>query len=252
MDLGFDSSWATNTARSRSLGPSASGALAEGSSESKLDSVTLGAMWRALVSGAARVVDSFATSERHGLVLATDAERPGTALPERQLAVLEAVLLATQQKSVGIDLARSPSSVACSLKKTLSRMGVCDIPSRIPLLFVVAAHAARTTDVSCSVRVSEQRAGTAVYRTFTLHDPSAWLAARLSVGRARVARLRIEGKSYEQIATHCQISVRTVANHLATIHRTLEVSGRLGLLARLAQEYVRGNVPTLGVTTEPR
>jgi DNA-binding NarL/FixJ family response regulator len=122
-------------------------------------------------------------------------------------------------------------------------MGLSFLPSRLPLIVVIAAHAARTPQSLCSVRVSKQRAGQVSYEAFTLHDPSAWLAERLTPAQCRIARLWIEGEPHGVIAANCVIKKRTVANHMAAIYQTLGVSGRLDLLLHLAEEYARGAVP---------
>jgi DNA-binding CsgD family transcriptional regulator len=211
--------------------------------DSVVDDRALVNLWRLLTAGTVRIVDSFSTSDRLGIVVTSRANEPDRPIAANQLAIFERVLVATHQKPVGIDMRTSASSITNSLKSVMVRMGLNCLPSRLPLLLVVAAHAARTPASRCSARVGGQLAGDVLYRTFTLHEPSAWLSARLTAAQSRVVSLWIEGRTHDEIAKVCDISPRTATNHLAASYKKLNVSGRLHLMSRLADEYVRGGVP---------
>jgi len=206
------------------------------------DETALAGLWRSLTAGTSRIVETFSTSDRMGLAVTSRLGPPLQPIAERPLAVLERVLVAAQQKAVGYDFDASPSNITSVLKQALAAMGLACLPSRLPLLLVVAAHAARTPGATCSVRVGSQRVGEILYQTFTLHDATAWLGERLTLAQGNVANAWIDGKTHAEIAASCNISKRTVANHLAAVYQTLKVSGRLGLLSLLSAEYLAGRV----------
>jgi DNA-binding CsgD family transcriptional regulator len=214
------------------------------SGDSVLDHTALARLWQALKNGTSRVVETFSTPGRMGIVVTTPlAPRARPVAPE-SWALLEALLVAARQKSVGFDHGLAASSVNRRLKQALAAMGVDCLPSRLPLMLVVAAHLAHTPGSALSVRVGRQPAGDLLYETFTLHEPSAWLAQRLAPAQCRVASLWIEGKAHDEIASITGVAERTVANHLAAIYRKLSVSGRLELLRHLSMEYALGRVPS--------
>ena len=207
------------------------------------DDKALATLWHSLTSGSSKIVDVFSTSDRLGMVVASHVGASAGPVAERDLGVLERVMISAQQKSVGFDVRVSPAGLNRILMRALAHLGLDCTPSRLPLLLVVAAHAARTPGAICSVRVGTQRADGALYQSVTLHDATAWLQARLTPSQSKIANLLIEGKTHAEIADRCNIVKRTVANHLAAVYGELRLSGRLALLSRLATDYVRGDVP---------
>lgn len=207
-----------------------------------VDEHALSELWVSLTTGTSRIVEVFATSERQGLIVAACRGTAPQPLPRRGLALLERVLNASQQKVVAIETRNSQPGINRLLTQVLTQMGLSCVPSRLPLLLAVASRAARSPGAACAARVSRQSAGDTVYQSITLQDPTAWLRARLSPAQCRIARLLIDGKTHAEMATLRNISERTVANHLAAIYQRLNVSGRLDLLRRLAEEYVCGGV----------
>lgn len=196
--------------------------------------------WAALTAGTQWVEGHFFAHGRIGLCLSSAAVRP---LSARHQAILQRFLAADANKVVGFDEGVAASTVTALLQQTLRGLGIDCVPSRVPFLLVVAAAAARLGAPIPGVRRGEQTLGATTQSVLTLHDPSRWLAMRLTPSEARVALLRLEGLSYAEIAAHRGSASRTVANLLASGYRKLKIGGRSELMALLADEYRRGNVP---------
>jgi hypothetical protein len=203
----------------------------------------LGALWRGLVHGEAKITRSFVERGQFGMVLRWRSGGATEAVPPNQVEALERLFQSGQAKVVSIESGRSLSTIATRAKAALANMGLRCVASRAPLLLVVFARAAAMSSQRCPVVMTERAGEGGILQTVMLHEPELWLAARLSRCQRRVAGYRLEAKSYEETAALCGTSVRTVANQLATVHQTLRVAGGFAMRVLLAEEYLKGNVP---------
>lgn len=213
----------------------------------------LGKLWHSLESGRAKILDSFATSERLGFAVSFDPYGDARPIETEQILALKHLILTTRQKVVSMDLGVGESTVSRVIKSALASMGLPCLPSRIPLLLVVAAVAAHESQEQCVVRTTERLAGQNLFRTISIERPNSWLAKRLTQCQCRVVALRVDSKSLHEISDECGTSLRTVANHLAASYQKLGVSGRFELLSALAAEYIKGTIdrgPTCRATDE--
>jgi DNA-binding CsgD family transcriptional regulator len=198
---------------------------------------SLSAVWKALTSGECRVEDSFLTEERCYLILKRRTGAAGAVWQRpcaRRVHILERMLLEGNQKGVGIDLGLAPSTVALLTKQCLRSLGLACTASRVPPQVVMAVHAARCAQ-RYPARSSELHDVDASYQVISVERPESRLASLLTPAEFLVARLLIEGKSHAEIAARRRTTLRTVANQLGTAFHRLGVSGRLGLIAQLAQ-----------------
>jgi DNA-binding NarL/FixJ family response regulator len=113
-------------------------------------------------------------------------------------------------------------------------MGVPESASRVPLVLVLAAEAARSELWVESTRVTHFTQGPEHYQLVSCARPDAELSRVLAPAACAVTRLLVEGKCHAEIAAARNTSSRTVANQLAAAFTRLQVSGRAELLYRLA------------------
>jgi len=202
----------------------------EQAAASDLSSVEQGCiaeLWRGLVAGTCRVVDSFFSAERCYLVV-RQSERPGGALSGRRLAILEQLLCGGYQLRVAIDFALAPSTVAAAARSALETLGVSGRPSRVHPLLVLAAISAGSSKSRLAKRsvIVEQAS---ILHVWSIPRPEPGCAA-LSPAERAVSRCLVEGLSYDEIAQLRGTSKRTIANQIAAVFRRLGVSGRNELL----------------------
>jgi DNA-binding CsgD family transcriptional regulator len=199
------------------------------------------ALWEELVRGRARVHDHYFDQEWMALRIVSVDKK--VALSNLSQTILNQTFSARAQKVVSIQRGIAPSTVTGALRRALSHLGLECAPSRMPVLLQIIAEAGLIGAPVPNVVSVEQRVDTHLYTTILLHDPSAWLLARLSAGEAAVTRLRLHGTSLEAISSSRGRAVRTIANQLAAAYRKLHVSSRSDLLAMLISEYLQGTVP---------
>ena len=219
--------------------------------------IDLASVWRELVEGESRVVDSFHSEDRCYVVLEAIAPAPERTSRTQagKIRILESILLESAQKNVAIDLGLSPSTVASSLKQCLEQLGVLCTTSRISPLLVASAHAHQTESSQRWARVSSlpglgRGPG---QRVVSIERPESELARMLTPAQYDVIRLLVEGKSHHEIASSRHRSTRTVANQLGAAFRKLGVSGRSELLRRLiTQPAAWGTAIALPAVSEPR
>jgi len=208
----------------------------------------LALLWRELVAGESRVMQSFASEERCYLVLERISDiRPATRGPQaRKIRILESLFFLGAQKNVALEFGVSLSSVAGVTKECLEVLGLPSKPSRVSPLVIAAAHAARGDSIVCWGRASHFAHGGLDYRVVSLARPDAELGSLLTPAQYEVVRLRIEGKSHVEIALSRHRSRRTIANQLAESFRRLGVSGRAELIRCLITQppTVLGRKPT--------
>jgi len=203
--------------------------------------ISLSQLWRALAQGEHGIVDGFFSRERCYLLLSSTKRASSTRVTGRRLAILEAVLSGTRQKSIAIDMVLAPSTVALNSRLALEGLGVNCTPSRAHPLLMLAAKASR-----------EALGSTASYSTFVARDGSAltvvaadrpdrFLERMLPAAELEVIRNLVEGRSYAEIAHARGTSTRTVANQITAVFRRLRLSGRNELVQRLFFERRLGS-----------
>lgn len=200
-------------------------------------------LWRDLSRGTAQVTRSFIRDGQMLMELSIPELENAGPRGHRDLTLFRQFLENPLQKALALDENLSAATIGQILKQSLSSLGVAVAPSRTPLLLVLAARAAVHGHSIDGLLSDERRAERALLRTYALHSPEAWLRRTLSPRQTHVALLRIEGLTHAAIAERCRISIRTVANHVASIHEKLQVKGRLELIYKIASEYEAGRVP---------
>lgn len=200
-------------------------------------------LWRDLSGGAARVTRSCIRDGQVLMELSLPASESASQERDPDLTLFRQFLENPLQKALAFDENLSAGTIGQHLKQSLVSLGVAVAPSRTPLLLVLAARAAARGRNIDGLLSDERRADGALFRTYVLHSPEAWLRRLLSPRQTHIALLRIEGLTHAAIAERCRISIRTVANHVASIHEKLHVNGRLELLYMIASEYEAGRVP---------
>jgi DNA-binding CsgD family transcriptional regulator len=101
---------------------------------------------------------------------------------------------------------------------------------------IAGAHATRGDATVPWGRASEFVRAGVKYRIVSLARPDGELASLLTPAQFDVVRLRVEGKSHDEIAALRHRSRRTIANQLAESFRRLGVSGRAELIRCLITE----------------
>jgi DNA-binding NarL/FixJ family response regulator len=198
-------------------------------------SIALSTLWSDLVSNRFRVADCFFSETRCFLVLkpVVRSGRPDRRLAVRKVRVLERILLGEGQKAVALSLRVAPSTVTLMSGECLRAMGLDCRTSRVPMVLVMGAHAARDLTDFRHGTLSEITVGDTLVRIIGMPRPDAHLPDQLSPAECMVARALVEGKRHEEIARARDTSTRTIANQLASAFHKLRVSGRAELLCRL-------------------
>ncbi len=219
-------------------------AIAAGADDASGQSLPLAELWKLLVTGAVRIVDTFHTDQRCYLTLAAPATlgRAPRRLSARKVVTLQRILLGERQKSVALDCNLAASTIALTVAECLRTLGLDSRTARVPSLVVLAAHASRgLTDVlDCRVSdfalpATEAGQNPRPYRVVSVARPDLDLGPALSAAEYAVARLLVEGKSYAEMALLRGTSVRTVANQVASVFQKVGVSGRSEFLSSLVR-----------------
>lgn len=198
----------------------------------------LATLWDELIAGSTKI-DTWSQTERTWSIVVSrraEKDRPAHALRRRDVAILENALLSGVRKHVAVEVGLSCSSIAVIMQTCFEFMGLSCLPSRIPGLVVVAAHARAHLGNSMPAHAPPVRPElTLSERTITIARPDTLLAAWLAPAEHAVIHLLIEGMTYAEIAEARKTSIRTVANQVASGFRRLDVSGRAELLCMLAR-----------------
>lgn len=219
-------------------------AIAAGADDLSPQGLPLADLWKLLVTGALRVVDTFHTDQRCYLTLASPATlgRAPRRLSARKVVTLQRILLGERQKAVALDCNLAASTIALTVAECLRTLGLDSRTARVPSLVVLAAHASRgVTDVhDCRVSdfilpPTEAVQSPRPYRVVSIARPDLDLGPALSAAEYAVARLLVEGKSYAEMALLRGTSVRTVANQVASVFQKVGVSGRSEFLSSLVR-----------------
>ena len=202
-------------------------------------SLDLATLWRDLMQLKWFAPSGFCSSTHCFLVLSRDEAR-GELRPAvaRALSTLEKVLAGESPKVLAYDGSVSTSTVAARCAIGMQSIGGETKVSAAPLLFLLAAHAARGTDL-----------GSALVRPITSSESQRWLVryerpdlefgASLTDAEREVVRLLLEGRNHAQMSQIRQRSERTIANQLGSAFRKLGATGRTGLVAKLLRERER-------------
>lgn len=187
----------------------------------------LGELWRRLGSCEWQVRDTFATEARlYVTVMESDVRRrrPGS---DAGLAMIEQILVGQSSKAVAIDRRVSDSTIALSIKKRLQLMGLSCKVRAMPLVLTMAARSAcgRLRDPLFGRLAPLGGDLSAGEWVVSVAHPDFRFPKLLSAAERAVLIHALQGKTYVQIATARETSLRTVANQLASIFRKLGVSG---------------------------
>lgn len=210
--------------------------------------VRLSDLWTGLSSGSVSIIASYC-DESHCYVAVQQSQRRRrrSCLSPRNLRMLERVLAGASQKAVALDMGLAPSTVAVTVSRCVHAMGLeCRLAS-VPLLMIMALHAARNETHSPVANMCTLEHEGRSYRVIWATRPDANLLDLLSRGESAVARLMVEGKTYAEIAAMRHRSVRTIANQLAKTYDKLGVSGRVHLVHQLVSRRARARVALSGV-----
>ena len=198
-------------------------------------SVPLATLWQDLISGRSVIVGSRCNAERCFLELESSA-KPAPNIPPQRLQILQRILTGSTQKVVADDLKLAVSTIAAACSYSLQRMGQQRLPSRAPLLLMLAAHAARGVhlpDARKTPTPAPNRWELSVER------PDRKLSQQLTNAERAVLGLVLEGQTHAQIARARGVSTRTVANQLALVFKKFGACGRGALVARLVRDGSR-------------
>jgi DNA-binding CsgD family transcriptional regulator len=186
-------------------------------------------LWGALADGTVRIRHTTFTPTHAGFILERTEYRALHAPGERNLSILERVLLEADQKVVAAEYGLEVSTVTSALRQVLGFFGLSCLPSRVPPLLAMAAHASKHPERPFAAWQVELR-GSESFFEVRARRPEWSLAGRASPAELAVVGLLMEGKTYADIARARSTSVRTVANQMAAIFRRHHVSGRTELV----------------------
>lgn len=195
---------------------------------------SLAVLWRDLVDGRARLVDSFFTQARCYLVLVPRESR-GAVLKGRRLQILEALLCGKDCKNIAFDLGLAPSTISMNAKQALLQLGLACTPARVHPMLAIAAQAARDGELSYFWRSSLFSCDGRNLHVVGTARPEALLAPLLPAAQFAVVQGLVEGQQHIEIARRRGTSTRTVANQLAAAFRRIGVSGRGSLIHHLTR-----------------
>jgi len=194
------------------------------------EQIALSEVWVGLVSGTMHLVDGWHTAVEAGLILEC-CETPRAVSP-KHVEILRRVLVGESQKCVADWANIQNSTVAGRCTAALRAMGRQYQSSRVPLLLMLAAHAASgkplgPAQVARSQSAGRERLTLSVRRTELARENQLTNAERI------VFAMFVGGCSYSEIAQECQKSIRTVANQLQSARRKCAEGGRAAALGRL-------------------
>lgn len=159
------------------------------------------------------------------------------------VSLTERVLCGESPKVLAASLKMSASRVNQQVSSVLRGMGAPESPTKVSILFVMAALAAQGVEVPPAHLEATERPGRVRIRA---RVPGYTFHTRLSSGECEVVRLLIESKTYAQIASMRGTTVRTVANQLCSAFRKLRISGQGELRVRAVLELAQFTGPRGG------
>jgi DNA-binding CsgD family transcriptional regulator len=191
-------------------------------------------LWRGLLSGEYSIEEVSYEAERGFMVIAIGRARKA-AIPHRDVTIVLRVLQGEPAKVVAADFGLSDSGVSTVCSKVLGQFGLERRSSSVSVSLVMAAHAAAGLELP-PARVGAVSVDDGVRWTVNVEHPGTHLARFLTRSEHAVVRLALEGKTIEHSARARRVSVRTVANQLATAYKKLGISGRSALRAYAVRE----------------
>jgi DNA-binding CsgD family transcriptional regulator len=205
------------------------------------DELQLALLWERLRSGDCHVVYTAFSESRCYVVLAPSRATRFLPVRSKRLAILESVLCSTGQKTVAIDLALAPSTVALNARLGLESLGVRTKASRVHPLLMLAAKAARDHDTSLTGRLSSISTEHGPLSIVSIQSPDRLLRGRLPPAELSVIANLLQGATYREIACLRGTSTRTIANQITAVFRRLRVSGRNELVHQLFERKRRAS-----------
>jgi DNA-binding CsgD family transcriptional regulator len=201
----------------------------------------LALLWEQLRSGIRRVVYADFSESRCYVVLAPDGDASFGPVRSKRLQILESVLCSNGQKTVAIDLALAPSTVALNARLGLESLGVHSKASRVHPLLILAAKAARDNDTTLTGRLSSMSTERGSLSIVSIQSPDRLLRGRLPPAELSVIANLLQGATYREIAFLRGTSTRTIANQITAVFRRLRVSGRNELVHQLFEHKRRAS-----------
>ncbi len=197
--------------------------------------------WSRLCTGHARVLESGQTGRAFYLTVGPSplravvaAQPPEHRPPPAEFRLLQGLLLGLPILTLSSELGVSVAAVTTKAVKCLRAMGIeSERPSRVPVVLVIAAHAAAGITKLTSTR-SVIHAGRV---RFEIDRFDGVLRARLTAAEFAVLRFVVEGLPTLEIARMRGVATGTVAGQVRNALTKLQVSGRAGLLSRLVREW---------------
>ena len=194
-------------------------------------------LWEALVTGREHAVLSYKEGGRCFVVVrgARIDERLPPLANERNLTLLTRVLLGEPQKNVAVDFKMSASSVAAIAAQYAEAMGFGEGVSRLPILLVMAAHAAaRGHAASLAQSASFVHEGVP-HRVLAVVLPDPARFAALSAAECEVVALLLERYQNGEIARLRHTSSRTVANQVGSVMHKVGARGRSEIISKMIE-----------------
>ena len=198
---------------------------------------SLAVLWQALVVGRERAVLSY--SEGGSCFVVVRAAQAGERLPSlanaRNLALLTRVLLGEPQKIVALDFEVSASSVAAIAAQYSEAMGFQGGVRRVPILLIMAAHAAARGQAELVARCNPFEHDGVPHRVLAVTPPNPARWTSLSAAECAVVALLLERHPNAAIARLRQTSARTVANQVGSVMHKLGARGRSEIISRMIE-----------------
>lgn len=208
---------------------------AEAADAAATEELELALLWKQLRGGHCHVVHASFNEQRCLVVLAPGGDSVSMPARSKWLGILESVLCGNDQKTVAIDLALAPSTVALNARLGLESLGVHTKASRVHPLLMLAAKAARDNDATMTGQLSTISTQRGSLTVVSIPRPDRLLQGRLPPAELSVIANLVEGATYREIAFMRGTSPRTIANQITAVFRRLRVSGRNELVHCLFQ-----------------
>lgn len=195
--------------------------------------VPLASLWRPLIEGSARALDTFVGPQRE-YVLVGERNCPARsrlAPRPRDLAVVRSALQGQTQKAIAIEL----GLLGGSLSAVLGNMHL-DAGPRTGSLFLAAAafvHYEQRATATASVRTLILESG--VYQVYSIRRPELVLADLLAPDEIEVARMIVEGWSTTEMARAVSLAEVLVVARVHEICKRVGVATRWALLSTILE-----------------
>jgi DNA-binding NarL/FixJ family response regulator len=202
-------------------------------------------LWRGLISGAFRVVE---TSCDLWSCRARVRITNGSELGRLERVLLDRVFQGEQQKCLALDLGTSTATVSQLIGNALIKLGSNRRVLATPLPVVLSAlgHAGVVALPEPRVTRCDHERREHLEVSFAVLDPDR--LSELSHGERQIALMLAWGANYRQIRESRGTCHSTVANQIASLSRKLGAHGRFELIRRWAtRQWGRGNAGPIEV-----